>query len=572
MAVLTVMAMGPARSQNAVNDERRMSCTTGTASLVALGRNFEERGLDVKPDASGSFPKPTQDYLRALCPRLKELTSATERDCDPLSVSSDLVKELPRIEAMKFARTATPLCDAYTTLATATPQQQPAVSSPASSQGTNDREPGDTRVMSCTRNTASLLVLSRELDAEADNLKAEGDKGFSPSTRVFFETLCPKVRRHTAAVDRDCDELRNSDDMAKNFPRVEALMFARKTVPFCDQFFKASAVQALPERATVPPGGEAGGTNARAMACTRHVASASQIRLEADTFGPSLKAAPDGRFTQEVRASLERICPSLRQHAAAMETNCDKLPQTSDVMLRERPRFEVEHFLQETLPLCDRLPTLPAAPPSRSAAGNPMDDVDVLAQRCIGQLKTAVQLQWDFGDYFTKGAGKADLKSGKATPRITRYFQRLCPKLRNAAGFRDIDCKAVFSVVDLPIEKDHFEGVTLFAGDILSSCERDFTQATLSAADYQKHFDREVRKKRYPETVSAVCENGEPRYSAVFEPMPKGTFGFYAHHGASDDAFRRQDTNYTAAGLQRVWHNRIECGGRPYNQAVWTSK
>jgi hypothetical protein len=309
------------------------------------------------------------------------------------------------------------------------------------------------------------------------------------------------------------------------------------------------------------------------------MSSASQIRLEIDRFGPSLKAGPDGRFSPEARASLKRICPQLRQHAAAIETNCEKLPQTMGMALQETLRFETEHFLRETLPFCDQAlkpvaaasPTAPArepSPPPASPKATGEDEVDALVKQCIGQLKTAMQLQWDFADYFTK----ADYESVKSTPRITRYFQRMCPKLRNVAAFREIECKAVFSATTLPIAKEHFEGLTLFAGDMLSACEKDFAPARLSAAEYQRLFDREAGKNRYPETVSAVCVNGQPRFSAVFEPFPNGRFGFYAHHGASDDAFRRQDTNYTAAGLQRVWHNRIECGGRAYNQAVWTSK
>jgi hypothetical protein len=339
-----------------------------------------------------------------------------------------------------------------------------ALPAPAFSQGANDREPGDTRVMSCARHTASLLVLSREVDAEADNLKAEPGGGFSPSTRAFMETLCPKVRRHTAAVDRDCDELKNSDDIAKHFPRVEALMFARRTVPFCDQFFKPVSAASPPAPASAP------------------------------------------------------------------------------------------------------------SPPPAAAKETGEDEAEAVVNACIGKLKDALQLQWGFTEYFTKGAGKAHYESGQITPRISRYYARFCPKLRNVAPFRELLCMGTLAIVNLPVEKPILDGVVAFTNDIIGLCDKHYPPNTLGAAEYQRLFDREVSKNRYPETVSAVCENGLPRYSAVFEPFPKGRFGFYAHHGASDEAFRRQDTNYTAAGLQRVWHNRIECGGRPYNQGVWIPK
>ncbi|MGL4728133.1 MAG: hypothetical protein ACRCWO_05215 [Bosea sp. (in: a-proteobacteria)] len=200
-------------------------------------------------------------------------------------------------------------------------------------------------------------------------------------------------------------------------------------------------------------------------------------------------------------------------------------------------------------------------------------EAEALVKDCVGKLQGAIQLQGEFQDYFTQGVGKADYESGKITPRMSRYYQRYCPRLRNIAPFQEFLCLATFSIVKVPIEESYLKGLAAFTNDIVGLCDRQFKPDTMGAGEYQRLFDREVRKNRYPETVSAVCENGEPRFSGVFEPYPKKDFGFYSHHGASDEAFRIQDSNYTVAlSFKRIWHNRIECGGRAYNQSVWIPK
>ncbi len=327
---------------------------------------------------------------------------------------------------------------------------------PALSQGTYAREPGDTRAMSCTRNSASLIALSREFDAEAGNLKAEGNNDFTPSTRAFFENMCPRLRRHTALVDQDCDQPTQNEDIAKNFPRIEALIFARQTLPFCDQFFKPAAVQTPPQ---------------------------------------------------------------------------------------------------------------PAAP-ARGAA-RAQDETDVFVRNCVSGLRETLILQNDFQRVILEGKDFAVERNGKLTAQTMRYYERICPKVRNAGKFAEKDCMLAIGMAKVPIETDVLGDAETFTKVITGFCDKHFRPALMTSAEYQKQFDREVRRKRYPETVSAVCENGEPRFSAVFEPFPKGRFGFYAHHGASDEAFRRYEADYANDGFKQVWHNRLECGGRAYNQAVW---
>jgi hypothetical protein len=53
-------------------------------------------------------------------------------------------------------------------------------------------------------------------------------------------------------------------------------------------------------------------------------------------------------------------------------------------------------------------------------------------------------------------------------------------------------------------------------------------------------------------------------------PFPKGAFGFYSHHGLTDEAFARRNTELKAAGFRQGWQQRVECGGRGYNQGTWT--
>ncbi len=301
--------------------------------------------------------------------------------------------------------------------------------------------------------------------------------------------------------------------------------------------------------------------------------------MEADRFGPSLKPGPDGRFSAEASKSLERLCPRLRQHRAAINANCEPLPQSFSGLLQDPGRLEAEAFLRETLPVCDQFfkpaavqtPPQPAAP-ARGAV-RAQDETDVFVRNCVSGLRETLILQNDFQRVILEGKDFAVERNGKLTAQTMRYYERICPKVRNAGNFAEKDCMFAIGMAKVPIETDVLGDAETFTKVITGFCDKHFRPALMTSAEYQKQFDREVRRKRYPETVSAVCENGEPRFSAVFEPFPKSVFGFYSHHGATDEQFRIQDSDYTVAlSYKRIWHNRIECGGRAYNQGVWIPK
>ncbi len=92
------------------------------------------------------------------------------------------------------------------------------------------------------------------------------------------------------------------------------------------------------------------------------------------------------------------------------------------------------------------------------------------------------------------------------------------------------------------------------------------------AEAYQTEFDTELRRRRYPSAVFASCVDGEPNFAAWFLPFPSQSFRFYSHHGLTDEAFATRAQDYSARGFELSWRNRLSCGGKNYNQAVWVKK
>ena len=114
----------------------------------------------------------------------------------------------------------------------------------------------------------------------------------------------------------------------------------------------------------------------------------------------------------------------------------------------------------------------------------------------------------------------------------------------------------------------------------LSSCATDKKSVVevskqytswMSAADYQKEFNRQVQLKNYPEEVEGRCDSTSPQYRGLFKYKPSD-LSFWSHHGLNGNRFNERDQELINKGYQRVWHQEFECSGKTLHQGIWIKR
>lgn len=92
----------------------------------------------------------------------------------------------------------------------------------------------------------------------------------------------------------------------------------------------------------------------------------------------------------------------------------------------------------------------------------------------------------------------------------------------------------------------------------------------LSQSDYQRVFDAQISRQRYPSKIEANAQGAEVRFRGYFVAFPAADFAFYSRHSVGDAEFDQFDADMKKRGFKQAFHQRIEVEKRGFNQGTWT--
>ena len=113
--------------------------------------------------------------------------------------------------------------------------------------------------------------------------------------------------------------------------------------------------------------------------------------------------------------------------------------------------------------------------------------------------------------------------------------------------------------------------VILFNGCTFKNNDLGYT-AWLSGINYQKEFERIIKKNVYSDKAEGRCHESKPQFRAYFMPYFTRKFNFIARHGISKYSFTKENIEYNSKGFRLHFINDFTCNNITYYQAVWIKR
>ena len=87
----------------------------------------------------------------------------------------------------------------------------------------------------------------------------------------------------------------------------------------------------------------------------------------------------------------------------------------------------------------------------------------------------------------------------------------------------------------------------------------------------RRRLDAAVAKRMYPRVVEGRNNGGVDEYRGAFVAYPRAGFGFYSHHGFSDQWLQTYDQQYSAKGMALRYSQMFTgASGATLHCATWT--